>query len=243
MKLIKLSLLLMAVIIFPALTLGEESTISPWKSYQKGVDFYHQRDYDKAGDGFLKALNTDDRTLEQWASYNLGDNAFEKARAIEEKDPAAALNLYNEALEYFRRAIIADHQDKNAKFNYELTAKKVKELDQQQKQNGQKQQNKQDKQKQGQDKNKQSTSNSGKDKEQNQQDNKQQDKQAKANKQDKPKEQSAAKDDQGKKGQQQQMSKDEALMLLNNFQRSEEKPQALITPDKENEPTEVDKDW
>ncbi|MBI5555768.1 MAG: hypothetical protein HY920_07970, partial [Elusimicrobia bacterium] len=68
------------------------------------------------------------------------------------------------------------------------------------------------------------------------------DKQAEQNQPDKPKEQTA-KEGQGQQGRQQQMSKDEALMLLNNFQRSEEKPKALIMQDKQSKPTEVDKDW
>ncbi|MBI5555865.1 MAG: hypothetical protein HY920_08465, partial [Elusimicrobia bacterium] len=218
-------IIIIVVLILPASIQAEESAPSPWKSYQKGVDFYRQRDYDKAGDNFHKSLNTDDRTLEEWASYNSGNTAYEKAQAIEKQDPPTALKIYQEALEYYRRAITADQRDKDAKFNYELTAKKVKELDQQQKPSGQKQQNKQDKQKSGQDKNKSDSKNNqaDKDKGQNQQKNMQQDtlppdKQAEQNQPDKPKEQTA-KEGQGQQGRQQQMSKDEALMLLNNFQR------------------------
>lgn len=256
MKVIKLSIFSIAVVILPALIQAEEAVVSPWKSYQKGVDFYRQLDYDQAGNNFLKSLNTDDRTLEEWASYNSGNTAYEKARASEKQDPAAALKIYQEALEYYRRAIAADQRDKDAKFNYELTAKKVKELDQQQKQSKQKQPNKQDQQNSGQDKNKAQDQNkpnsknsqADKDKRQNQQENNQpgnkpQDKQAQQGQPDKPKEQTVAKEGQGQQERQQQMSKDEALMLLNNFQRSEEKPKALMMQDKQSKPTEVDKDW
>ena len=94
------------------------SEMSP-QEYNEGVDFYTQEDYNKAIDKFFKALNTEDKKLERWANYNLGNAHFQEASKQEAADLESALKMYESALEFFRRAIELDGSDIDAKYNYE----------------------------------------------------------------------------------------------------------------------------
>ncbi len=231
------------VLLSPLACRGEGSPANAWNYYRQGVDCYNKGDYAAATDNFTKSLNTDDRTLEQWSSYNLGLTFYQQAHSVEAQNPADAMNYYQAAREHFRRVLNIDHRDRDAKYNYELTAKKIKELEARMPQNKQ-QPGGQNKKDSGQNQSKpgepsqdaQSEKNKGQD--QPQQGKKKEEKPAAADQQDQ-KQATAGKDQPG----QQKMSKEEATMLLNNYQRSDEKPKALITQEKQGKPKEIDKDW
>jgi len=80
-------------------------------------------------------------------AYNVGNTKFRQGEAAEAKEPQKALELWAESLVAYRRALGADPDDVDAKFNHELVEKKIaalkKKLEEQQKQK----QSQQDKQK------------------------------------------------------------------------------------------------
>lgn len=224
-----------------------EQTVRPSVRYNRGVDFYNRKDYNKAADNFLKALNTENRELEQWTNYNLGNSNFEQAQVQEETDPSAALNLYKNALEFFRRAIDLNPKDKDAKYNFELTAKKIKQTEQQskqEKQNSQDQKSQGDKQKEREQSQQAGKSEQNKNSSAREQKQQAQEKTAAQSQEQKDKEQekksSAAKLQEAREHQ--EMSQEEALMLLDNFQESEKTPE-LINKEEQREESPVSKDW
>jgi Ca-activated chloride channel homolog len=84
-------------------------------------------------------------------AYNVGNTKFRQGEAAEAKEPQKALGLWAEALVAYRRALGADPDDVDAKFNHELVEKKIaalmKKLEEQKKQQQQQQQDKQQGQK------------------------------------------------------------------------------------------------
>src|SRR5262249_12565466 len=80
-------------------------------------------------------------------AYNVGNTKFRQGEAAEAKEPQKALGLWAEALVAYRRALGADPDDVDAKFNHELVERKIaalrKKLEEQQKQKDQQQQDQQ----------------------------------------------------------------------------------------------------
>jgi len=76
--------------------------------------------------------------LEGQAAYNAGNVRFRFARQTEEKDLAGAVALCEEALVAYKRAMAADPDDDDAKFNHEFVARHLagleKRLEEQQRQ-------------------------------------------------------------------------------------------------------------
>ncbi|MFH1777144.1 MAG: tetratricopeptide repeat protein [Candidatus Omnitrophota bacterium] len=122
-------------------------------SFNKGASWYKKGDYDKTIEAFTDALKTENRDLEARANYNIGNCKYEQARLKENTDLSGAVNLYREALDYYKRAIELDPQDEDAKYNHEFVEKKLKvlldKLKQQQGKGKGKGQQEQEKQEQG----------------------------------------------------------------------------------------------
>jgi hypothetical protein len=198
---------------------AENVAVDPRAAYNQGVDFYNKLDYNKAGEQFSQAMNTEGRRVEQWTAYNLGNTKFKEAGMQEQQNPQAAASLYSDALEFFRRALELDHADNDAKYNFEITAVKIKELQQQNQDKKHDQENKeQPPAPKNTDKSDQSK--------QNQQQPEQPENQNKN--QEQPPEQEQRNNEQARQQpEQKEMTKDQALMLLENFQQAEDKQQAL----------------
>ncbi len=98
--------------------------------YNKAVTLYKKTDFKEAHGTFMSVLATGEETLEQRTFYNMGNTRYRIGEAAEKTDPKNALKKYREALKYYERAIELDPDDLDPKFNYELTEKKVKELEQ-----------------------------------------------------------------------------------------------------------------
>jgi len=244
MKQIKIiTLTLIAAWISP-LHLVTAQTEKAERVYNQGIDFYNKSDYNKAGEYFLKAFNTEKQKVEQWASFNLGNANFKNAEKMQDKQPEEALKSYKNALKFFQRAIELNPQDKDAKYNYELTAKKIQQQKQKQKSQKQKQQQKRQKNKnqQGQSSNPQPDKQNGRDKQKQQQSQQQQKKQQQAQQQQEQTSQgSAARQEQSKP---REMTKEEAQMLLENFKRSEDGPTELrLLNQQQNKEQAADKYW
>jgi Ca-activated chloride channel family protein len=67
--------------------------------------------------------------LEGKALYNAGNTRFRLAQQAEEKDLAGAVALCKEALGAYKRAMAADPEDVDAKFNHEFAARHLAELE------------------------------------------------------------------------------------------------------------------
>jgi Ca-activated chloride channel homolog len=229
-----------------------DKPLDPDHAYNQGVDFYNKLDYNKAADSFLQSLNTQNKHLEQWSAYNLGSAFFGQGHAAEKKDPGAANQVYKKALDFFKQAIDIDPADKDAKYNYELTAKKIIEQDQKSKQDKKNKQDQQDK-KDKQDKQNQQSQQGKQQEQQNKQGQEgQQDKQEEPDKQNQQSQQDKQQEEKDKQAQQStqqneqrgQMTKEEAKMLLENFQQSEAKQKELnLYKAQQQQPAPGVKDW
>ena len=97
-----------------------------------GLALHGQGDFSQAGSAFREAAETAAGNLDAArALYNAGNNAF-------------GTQAHEAALDHYRRALLADPQNEDARFNYEY----VKRLQQQNQQQDQQQQNQQQDQRQ-----------------------------------------------------------------------------------------------
>ena len=224
-------------------------------AYNRGVDLYSRGDYNKAAEAFQQALNTEQRRIEAWTNYNLGNARFEQANAAATQQPAAGVTQLKEALLFFQRALEMDPVDQNAKYNYELTAQRLKELEQQkgqqekqpEKQQENQQEKKQEKQPDSSQMNKGPSAEDKKEEAQKQpagspQEQKSTMPQPEKTNENQPERKGAAAQA-GTQEEQQKMTPQEAQMLLDNFQREAEMPQQLLMPERQREEAPVGKDW
>ena len=87
-----------------------------------GAALYRQDDFERAQSAFAKALETASSNAEfARAAYNAGNNAF----SSEDSETA---------LEHFKKALLADPSNLDAKFNYEFVKRKLEEQQQDQQQ-------------------------------------------------------------------------------------------------------------
>jgi len=96
--------------------------------FNLGAALYKNGRYGESIDAFTKALNTEDGQLESDALYNIANAKYKLGSADADKDLKGAINLYRESLEYFRRAIELNENNREAKFNHEVVEKDLKVL-------------------------------------------------------------------------------------------------------------------
>ncbi len=120
---------------------------SPLLNFNMGVANFKAGKYSEAVASFSRVRPSDDdlsRTAR--AAYNTGNAEYRIGAAAENDKPQEAIAAYGRALVAYRRAIVLDPEDKDAKFNYEFVAKKIDDLkrkleEQQQQQDQQRDQN------------------------------------------------------------------------------------------------------
>ncbi len=83
-------------------------------TFDVGDVLYKQEKYDEALKQFQEAAGTEDPALRASSFYNAGNSLFRAGKIPE-------------ALEMFKKAIVADPEDQAAKWNYELALEKLKE--------------------------------------------------------------------------------------------------------------------
>lgn len=109
---------------------------SPYVLHNVGLATYRKEQYSKAMDLLGKAVgNAADQKNLAAADlfkiyYHSGDAAFKAASS----GGPNAINLYQEALQFYKKAIEADPKDWDAKYNYELACLRAKESQQRQQQ-------------------------------------------------------------------------------------------------------------
>ncbi|MBF0553031.1 MAG: tetratricopeptide repeat protein [Nitrospirae bacterium] len=227
-------------------------------NYNAGTAWYNKGDYQKALGHFIKSMSTKNPAIETRSTYNAGNSQYMIGKSIEEeKNPSEAMSSFENALQYYKRAIELNDTDTDARRNYELTNKKIQQL--KEKLKNQKPHDKKDEKKDDKDKGK----DKDKDKDKNGND-KDKDKDKDKNGNDKDKDKDKAKDENGKDGKQPNqstptphpektqdmkgtapppMSKDEADMLLEGL-KQDNVPRGMIDDrEKKGGRPNVLKDW
>ena len=135
---------------------------SPGLHLSLGDARYKAGKYDDAGRAFEHVPSSPDEAKRTaHGAYNLGNTKFRQGEAVQSSDPQKSMQLWTAALADYRRALGADPDDQDAKFNHELVERRLaalqKKLEEQQKQQQDKQQQdkQQQEQQQGQQKDKQ----------------------------------------------------------------------------------------
>ena len=97
-------------------------------NFDAGTAQYKTNEYQKANASFEKSLITQDKALEAKANYNLGNSRYMLGLTKENSDLAGAVQLLEGTLNNYKRAMELVPKDQDAKVNYEIVEKKLKEL-------------------------------------------------------------------------------------------------------------------
>ncbi len=116
--------------------MAARSPESPHLLHNLGLVFYAENQYEKAAANFSNAqkkitapefhsAQSIQQDLTNRIAYNLGNALFKQA----EKTSGEQSNLsYQSALENYKKAIVSDRRDLDAKYNYELTVTRLKQM-------------------------------------------------------------------------------------------------------------------
>ena len=97
-------------------------------NFNMGAALYKKEDYQKAIDGFTKALTSDSKKIEADALYNLGNCKYKLGKLKENTDLSATVGLLRESLDYYKRAVELDQKNTDARFNHEFVERELKVL-------------------------------------------------------------------------------------------------------------------
>jgi len=211
-----------------------EYPTEPSLKMNKGSVQYKMGDLDKAEESYNSATSTKDKKTLADLYYNLGNTQYMKAEKMAAGGDNKSMDAYKSALQNYIKALDLHPSDKDAKWNVQLTQKRIKQVQQQQQQQ---QNNKDNKDKKKDDKkqsNKDQKQNQDKDnKDQKKDDKKQDNKSQDKNKQDQNKDNQQQSDKDQKQDDKQQkpeptpqqqkedMKKDEAKRLIEQFSDDE----------------------
>lgn len=110
----------------------ERDPHNPRLQYNLGTRRYLQGNYEPAASALGQALAFARGRMQARAAYNLGNARFRQGQEKETSAAEEAARLYGQALEQYRAAIRQDPHDEDARFNYELTQRRLAALKEQQ---------------------------------------------------------------------------------------------------------------
>lgn len=93
-----------------------------------GAALYKKKEYKKAIDSFTNALSSSDSRIESRINYNIANAKYRIGRKNVNTNLQEAINLYRQALDYYKRSIRLNPHDMNAKYNHEFVERELKEL-------------------------------------------------------------------------------------------------------------------
>jgi len=186
---------------------------SPLLQFNLAAALYKQGKYDEAIAALTKVAASGDSQWTAPANYNMGNAEYRLGANAEASDPPAAIKAYEEALACYKRSMVADAADTDAKLNHEFVSRKLdelkKRLEDQQKQQQEQQQDQQQQQQ---------------DQQQQQQQQQQDQKQEQAEQQPQDQQQEQQQDQQQQQGEQQ--ARQGQQQQQNEQQQQAEQPQA-----------------
>ena len=185
-----------------------DAPASPLLEFNLATALYKQGKYDEA----VKALEQVEASGDpQWvapAAYNAGNAQYQLGAGTESSNPQSTIKSWTQALVDYRRAMVADPNDTDAKFNHELVSRKLAEL----RKKLEEQKQKQDEEKQKQDEEKDQEQKDQEQQDQQKQDDQKQDDQKQdqgEQQQDKPQDQQQQDQQQGDQKQDQQQQQED----------------------------------
>lgn len=131
-----------------------DSPDSPLLQFDLATALYKQGKYDDALKALEKVEASGDPHWVAPAAYNAGNAQYQLGTDSETSNPQATIKSWTQALVDYRRAMVADPADTDAKFNHELVSRKLaelrKKLEDEQKKKDEEQKQKQDQEQQDQ---------------------------------------------------------------------------------------------
>lgn len=103
----------------------------PLLHYNYGTTAYKNTLYNDAITSFTKALQSDDLTLQQRAYYNRGNAHYRQGEETIQTAPQQTITQWQKALESYKSSLALQPDDKDSRYNLELTEKKLQQLQQQ----------------------------------------------------------------------------------------------------------------
>lgn len=179
-----------------------DAPASPLLQFNLATALYRQGKYDDAIKALEKVEASGEATWVARAAYNAGNAQYQLGAGTESSNPQATIKSWTQALVDYRRAMVADPVDTDAKFNHELVTRKLAEL-RKKLEDEKKKKEEDDKKKQEQQQNQQQQD------QQNQDQQKQDQQQQQDQQQDQQKSEDQQQDQQGQEQQQQQDQQDQ----------------------------------
>ncbi|MCU0608146.1 MAG: tetratricopeptide repeat protein [Chitinispirillaceae bacterium] len=99
----------------------------------KGAALYHLGRAAEAESLYTGALSINDRKKRAAANYNMGNILFRQGEALMHSGDQAAGDKFKDALERYKTALDLQPNDKETKWNLELTQRRIRQQEQQQK--------------------------------------------------------------------------------------------------------------
>ncbi len=239
----------------------EMSPDSDIVNFNLGAALFQKGEFQESAEAFTRSMITENPDLEADAAYNIANAKYKLGSATVESDMNGAAKLYQETLDYYKRAIELDEKNTDAKHNFEIVDKELKILlekiknqpkQEQEDKKEQKEKEKEENQKEqeNQDKQESEQSESEEDKEkkeaQQEEENKQENQEGKDEKEgakDQADNQESGQEDANAPGEEEagEMSPEEARMLLDAF--AEEEAMDNLQKSKKGYNSRVLKDW
>ena len=113
-------------------------------TYNAGTDAYRKKDFAAARERFQGATHTTDTAVQSDAYYDLGNARYRLGQASLAKDRQATIEAWKGAVAAYDGALALHKDDADARFNRDLVARRLKALEDEQRQQQQKQQDQRD---------------------------------------------------------------------------------------------------